>query len=372
VGAILCVLGMALVGNSPNLGVLLGDNENGITPSDHKFGLAIAITFLWVINLSVNAMQGPSRALIADLLPLQEQQFGNAILMATTGLSNVVAYLIGAQVLETDHPYQILFMIGCGFLTICTIPTLIVAKEKVYVPEGVVSRSPLDAFAQIGRTFITMPNVVVRIFIVFFFSWCAYSPFLIYLTIYYGYNVENFNAKDYNHGVQLGFYGLALNAVVSFLYGITQTFYLKHIGIKPTYFITQVIATVCFAAMWILSVDHRLTVAIALVLTAAVAMNFTAFNSIPFALLADAVPNSQMGLYMGVLNSAATLSQVFTNVVAGKGVVAHANENVAWAFCVGAGLSAVASLLVWIVKIPEKSDAPERDLLINKEKNRSR
>jgi len=369
VGAILCVIGMALVGNSANIGVLLGDDDNGLTPSDHKFGLLIAITFLWVINLSVNAMQGPSRALIADLLPLEEQQFGNAILMATTGLSNVVAYLIGAQVLNTKDPYQILFMVGCVFLTIFTIPTLLMAKEKEYIPAGVVSRSPLDAFAQIGKTFISMPNIVVRIFIVFFFSWCAYSPFLIYLTIYFAKNVD---PNDYNRGVQLGFYGLAGNAVVSFLYGITQTFYLKHIGIKPTYFITQVIATICFAAMWILSVEHHLSVASALVLTAAVAVNFTAFNSIPFALLADTVPNSKMGMYMGVLNSAATLSQVFTNVVAGKVVVAHLNENVAWAFCVGAGLSAIAAALVWIVKIPEKSDAPERDLLINQEKKSTR
>ncbi len=48
--------------------------------------ISIAIAFLWVINISVNMMQGPSRAIIADLLPADSQQLGNAILTASTGM----------------------------------------------------------------------------------------------------------------------------------------------------------------------------------------------------------------------------------------------------------------------------------------------
>lgn len=354
-GAILCVIGMFFVGNSASIGIALGDNDAGTHPMDHKFGLIIAIGFLWVINMSVNAMQGPARALIADLLPSDQLQFGNAVLTATTGLSNVIAYLIGAQVLMVDDPYRVLFMIGCVFTSICTIPTLIAAKETQYVPTEVVSRNPAAAFLKIGRSFVTMPNVVVRIFIVFFFSWCAYSPFMIYLTIYFGKNVIT-DPNQYNHGVQIGFYALALNAAVSFFYSVSQTPLLKQIGIKPTYFVSQVIATICFTLMWILSIKGAISIPVALILTALVAINFTAFNSIPFALLADSVASSEMGLYMGVLNSAATVSQVATNMLAGNVIVARENQNVAWALCFGAALSAVASMLVWIIKTPEKME----------------
>jgi len=277
----------------------------------------------------------------------------------------VVAYIVGAQVLTTKDPYQILFMIGCAFLTACTIPTLIVAKEERFVPKEVVSRSPVAAFVLIVKGFATMPNVVLRIFIAFFFCWCAYSPFMIYVTTFYG---DNVYPSDYNHGVQLGFYGMAINAAVSFSYSMIQTPLLGFIGIRPTFFLAQVIGTACLGALWALSWKGLLTVPIALIVTALLAINFAAFNSIPFALLADAVPSAKIGLYMGVLNSASTLAQVFTNVVAGK-LVSAKDENVAWAFCLGAGLSAFASILVWIVKVPteiteDKTDISEKSPLL--------
>jgi len=355
---LLVVLGMFFVGNSVEIGKALGDNEAGELPSDHKFGLGIAIGFLWLINISVNAMQGPARALIADLVPADAQQLGNAVLTATTGLSNVIANVVGAQFLMTSDPYRILFMIGCAFTTICTLPTLFAAKEKQYVPTEPERTGPLDAFAKIGKSFMTMPNVVVRIFVVFFFCWCAYSPFMIYITNYFGYNVENAGNDQelFQRGVQLGMYGLALFAGLSFLYSMIQTPLLKIIGIRPTFFISQVIATVCFGSLWFFSYKNMMTVPLALILTALVAINFTAFNSIPFALLADSVPNSKMGLYMGVLNSAATLSQVATNILAGKVVVEEANQNVAWALCFGAGISAITCVLVWILKQPKPAE----------------
>lgn len=366
-GMILVVVGMFFVGNSVQFGKLLGDNPDGVHPSDHKWGLMIAISCLWLINISVNAMQGPARALIADLVPAESQQLGNAILTATTGLSNVIANVVGAQFLMKPDPYRILFMIGCGFTALCTLPTLFAAKEQQYVRKEGEKTGVVDAFAKIGKSFVTMPSVVVRIFIVFFFSWCAYSPFMIYLTTYYGNNVENAgnDQTKFQHGVQLGMYGLALFAALSFLYSMIQTPLLKIFGVRPTYFLSQVIATACFGALWFLAIKNLITVPLALILTALVAINFTAFNSIPFALLAESVPNSKMGMYMGVLNSAATLSQVVTNILAGKVVVAEMKENVAWALCFGAGISALTSVLVWIIKTPEKSEKlSEREPLI--------
>ena len=111
---------MAMVGNSVQLGQLLGDKPNGETPHDHIYGLTIAVScsflvtlhslslpsplspslslfyisfslehtkvgFLWLINISVNAMQGPARALISDMLPPDQQQLGNAIVTLTSG-----------------------------------------------------------------------------------------------------------------------------------------------------------------------------------------------------------------------------------------------------------------------------------------------
>lgn len=359
-GLIFSIIGMFLVGNSVDIGNALGDKADGSQSGDHVIGLSIAITCLWVINISVNAMQGPARALIADLLPQESQQLGNAILTATLGFSNIIANVVGAQFLTVPDSYRIVFMIGCGFTTLCTLPTLIIAKEPYYEPLENESNSPLKVFAKIGTSFIAMPNVVVRIFIVFFLSWCAYSPFMVYLTLYFGYNVVNSgdDQDKFNHGVQLGMYGLAIFAGISFIYSLVQTPLLKVAGIRPTFFMTQILATVCYGALWFFSYNGSITIAIALVFTGLVGINFTANNSIPFALLADSVPNNKVGLYIGVLNSAATTSQVITNTLAGKVVVANLHDNVAWALALGAGISAGASLFIWILKTPNTSNRP--------------
>ena len=60
-GTIFCAVGMAMLGNSVILGNLLGDDPNGNTPHQHYRALIFAISGLWLMNLCVNIIQGPSR-----------------------------------------------------------------------------------------------------------------------------------------------------------------------------------------------------------------------------------------------------------------------------------------------------------------------
>eukprot|EP01111_Echinosteliopsis_oligospora_P009610 TRINITY_DN2847_c0_g1_i2.p1 TRINITY_DN2847_c0_g1~~TRINITY_DN2847_c0_g1_i2.p1 ORF type:complete len:505 (-),score=110.17 TRINITY_DN2847_c0_g1_i2:36-1550(-) len=372
VGTIFCMIGMAFTGFSVQLGQMLGDTTpppNVVdSPHNHTAGIIIAICSLWIINISVNAMQGPARAIIADLVPSDSQHTANSIVTGVTGLSNIIANVVGAQFLMTDDPYLVLFLIGCGFIVVCVIPTIIVAKEIPYRPlsGSSESKSPIQAFKKIGISFYTMPNVVVRIFIVFFFSWCAYSPFLIFTSNYFAQNVyggSNLNPSSviiFKEGVKMAMYALAGFAGVSFLFSMILPSLIK-ISMRGIYFISQVIATGCFASLWAASVygpihppASSVGITIAFVLTSVVAINFTAFNSIPFALLSESVPSTQVGLYMGVLNSAATVSQVLTNILAGQVIVAKNDDNVAWALCFGACISVVASGSVWILKQPKQ------------------
>lgn len=83
--------GMALLGSSERLGVLLGDKPDGDLVSDHSRGLALAMIGLWIMNLFTNVMQGPCRALINDIVDKDYLQAGNAIASAIMGsfLENV-------------------------------------------------------------------------------------------------------------------------------------------------------------------------------------------------------------------------------------------------------------------------------------------
>lgn len=96
-GTLFCGLGMALIGASVGLGILCGDDDDGTSTSDHVFGLLFAITGLWVMNVFVNAVQGPARAIVADIVAEDKQQDGNAMVSGVMGMAGIVANIIGAS-----------------------------------------------------------------------------------------------------------------------------------------------------------------------------------------------------------------------------------------------------------------------------------
>jgi uncharacterized BrkB/YihY/UPF0761 family membrane protein len=97
------------------------------------------------MNVFGNVAQGPARAIVADIVPEDKQQAGNAMVSGVMGLAAVTANIVGAQFFQTAEPYRYLFskiimcifpilttlqVIGVGFLLLSTIPTLIAGREK--------------------------------------------------------------------------------------------------------------------------------------------------------------------------------------------------------------------------------------------------
>jgi len=70
VGAICCVLGMAMIGGSVDLGYLLGDVRGGTTPRQHTAGIVIAIAGLWFAPYSSSQCTIPIIALSVAVLLL--------------------------------------------------------------------------------------------------------------------------------------------------------------------------------------------------------------------------------------------------------------------------------------------------------------
>jgi solute carrier family 45 protein 1/2/4 len=361
-GALLCAAGMAIIGFSAFIGDAIGDST-GDDVSHHWRALIFAISGLWIMNVAVNIMQGPARALVADVVAAEYQQLGNAMVSCTMGLAAVIGNVVGAQFLGTSEPYVYLFSMGIGLVLASTIPTLIVANETPFVrPEGM-KVNILSVFVKIYQGFRHMPFNMMRVSLVFFFAWCGYSPFMIYITTFFGKNVNNGNPDAdpptvYQDGVKYGMYAQAGLAAVSLVYSFILPYLVKFLGVRPTWFVTQAMQTACFILfLWF----DQLWVAV--LLTCVVGLNFTTFNSVPFALVTNMVATADAGMYMGVLNSAGVVAQTVTNSLASP-ILSWKDQNVAWAIAFGGILAGVASLLVWIVpSVPDqKQDDKERDI----------
>jgi solute carrier family 45 protein 1/2/4 len=362
-GAIACAIGMGLLGTSSILGNLIHDNEFGQHAGDHKVGIVIAITGLWIMNLGVNIVQGPARTLVADLVSQDEQQAGNAMVSLVMGFAAIIANVVGAQFLLSKQPYLWLFTIGVGFILFSCIPTCIAAKEQRYIrAPGETSIGLLGVFIQIWRGFKTMTWDLRKIMLVFFFSWAGYSPFMVSVTNFWGYNVFHGSASNkdaYREGVKMGMYALAAFAGLQTVYSLVMPSIIKVLRIKPTYFITQLISAGCFLAFfW---VDQKWIV---FPLTALVAINFATFNSIPYGLVTSCSNKDDAGLYMGVLNSASVVAQTVTTSIAGA-IVNHQHQDVKWGIAFGGFLAFVGGLLVWILPSPATVvDREEKERLL--------
>lgn len=368
-GALLAVLGMGIIGFSAYFGKWCGDDPDGKSVGDHYRGLIFAIGGLWLMNVAVNVMQGPARALVTDVVDADKQQMGNAMVSNTMGLAAIVANVVGAQFLTTSEPYMYMFSMGMGFVLFSIVPTLLVAGEKPYVRPADEKRvSVLGVFIKIYKGFRTMTFPMFRVVFVFFLCWCGYSPFMIYITTFFGKNVEGGDpdhSKDvYQRGVKYGMYGTAGFALLSLLYSLVLPYLVNSRipGLRFTYFVTQCLQTACFLLfLWF----DQLWVA--LLLTSLVGINFTAFNSIPYALFADLTAGKDAGMYMGVLNSASVVAQTVTNSLASP-IITWQDQNVKYGIAFGGIFAGVAALLVWFLPVKQAEEARKRELSPDKER----
>ena len=320
VGSICCCVGMLLIAFSVDLGNLFGDKADGLHPGDHVAGIVFAILGFWIMNLFVNTIQGPARAIVVDLAPADRQQDGNAMASGVMGMAAILANVIGAPLFTMAAPYRNLFIIGVVAVILSTIPTYIVAKEERYIPPETNGERPkwgsCNAFYKIYYAFRTIPRKMIIIVVVFFFSWCAYSPYMIYITTYFSENIYG-GGDQTDHGVEMGMYGLAIFAVFQWIFSLVLAPFIRCWKVNFVYAITQLLATVCYLAFIFIGKLDTLTqkVAITYLLMALIAINFTTINAVPYGLVRGVVGNKDSGLYMGVLNAASVIAQTFANLL---------------------------------------------------------
>jgi len=210
-----------------------------------------------------------------------------------------------------------------------------------------------------------MPNKMARVALLYFLSWCAYSPFMIYITSYFGSNVYGGDSQskdpnlvaNYEKGVKMGMYGLAIFAACQWMYSLVLPFIVRKFNVKASYFSSQLIATACYVLFLFFN-----SPIVGLILMGALSLNFTTFNSVPFALVASVASKDDAGLYMGVLNSAAVVAQTVTNLIAGL-IISREDENVAWAIAFGGCISLIACVLVFVLPNITKTKEEEPLLL---------
>lgn len=186
IGSLMISVAVILIGFSADIGYIIGDAEedcssNKGTRTTRTRAAIVFIVGFWLLDLANNTVQGPARALLADLSGPDQRNSANAIFCSWMAVGNILGFSAGASgnwhrwfpflmsraCCEACGNLKAAFLVAVVFLTLCTLVTLYFAKEvplTVNQPHRLSDSAPLlDDTRQNGldhsKSKPDMPNI---------------------------------------------------------------------------------------------------------------------------------------------------------------------------------------------------------------------
>ena len=165
---------------------------------------------------------------------------------------------------------------------------------------GVEKRNHSNGFYEACRSIVLMPNTMRQLAVVHFFSWFALFTMWIYTTpavTAHFYGSSDTRSVAYNEGANwVGLLFAAYNGF-SILAALVIPTLVRLLGLKRTHQINLMLGALGFASFLLLESPGPLMLSML-----GIGFAWASILSLPYAILSDAVPAEQMGIYMGVFN----------------------------------------------------------------------
>ena len=328
--------------------------------------LWMAAGLLWILDASVNISMEPFRAFVGDLLPPEQRKGGFATQSLFIGLGAVLSsslpwlltqvFGIGGDAMgpggRIPLGVHISFYVGAAVFfgavlyTVITTPEHPPADPAAFAAENAATAGVGRAFSEIFAGLKSMPVVMRRLAVVQFFTWFA----LFCLWIYFSPAIARSlfggepGSPAYQRGIEWGGVCFATYNGVAFVFA----FFLIPLARR---FSALALHRACLmaAALGLLSVGFWKDPQWLLLSMVGVGIGWASILSMPYALLANAIPAHRMGFYMGVFNFFIVLPQIVAATALGF-VVAHAFDGQS-IYAVGLGgvsLIIAATALSWV------------------------
>lgn len=334
----------------------------------------IGAGMLMIMDASFNISMEPFRALVADKLPDEQRTRGFSVQTTLIGIGAVVgswityvlAEWLGVSKVAEDGsvPFNVIlsFYIGAAVLVGAIIWTVVTTKE--YSPKqlkeyGVSPESDdlieKDAgFMQIFKDFAAMPKTMKQLGLVQFFSWLALFGMWVFTTPaiaqhVYGLAPNDTSSTLYNDaanwvGVLFGVY----NGVAA-IFAISLPWIASKIGRKNTHAFSLTVGAVGLISIYFIKDPIMLIVPML-----AIGVAWASILSMPYAILAGALPAAKYGIYMGLFNFFITLPQIVNGVFGGP-IIKRLFESQAVYALIIAGVSLLIAA-VSVIFVEDKLD----------------
>jgi len=329
----------------------------------------MAAGLLWVLDASVNVTMEPFRAFVGDMLPQQQRKTGFAMQSLLIGLgavlSSALPYVLtnwfGVTGTSGRGPIprtvQLAFYIGSGVFFVAVLYTIATTRE--YPPEDVAAFQKLkaesaglgNAFREIFGGIGSMPKAMQQLAIVQFFTWFALFCMWIYFVPAVAAKVFGGapGSAEYQSGNEWGGLCFSVYNATAFVFAFVLLAMVQKLSARSIHRL----CLLCGGAGLLLAVIlHQKYLLLGSMVLVGIA--WASILSMPYAMLANAIPAQRMGFYMGVFNFFIVIPQILASLGLGRLMKSVLGDNPMNAVLLGGISMVVAALCVGLV--PKEAD----------------
>ncbi|MDQ1813981.1 MFS transporter [Massilia sp. CCM 9210] len=313
------------------LGAFLATVAMFLMPNSTSLWMAVFV--LWMMDASINVSMEPFRAFVGDKLHPTQQTSGFAMQTFFIGCGSVIASLLPTMFTEWFNvsnvpvnggiPDTVRYSFYVGGLAFMGAVSWTVITTRETPPEDIKAfradvekrKGTLHALREILGGFTTMPRTMVQLASVSFFSWLALFTMWVNTTPAVAENVFGtldaqspaFQSAGNWVGVMFAVYN-GVSAIAAFILPAIA----RRTNRKMTHLACLVIGGISLASIFFITQKEML-----LIPMIGVGIAWASILTVPYAILAGALPAERMGFYMGVFNFFVVIPQIIGGVILG-------------------------------------------------------
>ncbi len=338
--------------------------------------LWMAAGMLWILDASINVSMEPFRAFVADQLPEEQRGTGFAMQSFFIGVGAVVAGMLPYILRNWFHVssdtgdgnliplnVKLSFYIGAAAFFGAVLYTILTARE--YPPEDLAAfrqkqarSAGLRAFAdEIFSAMAAMPGTMKQLALVQFFTWlglfCMWLHFSNAVPVVFGSNDPQ--SELFKRGAEWAGVCYSVKDAVTFLAAFGLMAAARTMDRRRLHGICLALGGIGLLAVGFIHGEEQKWLLVGALALGGVA--WASILSMPYAILAGALPPERMGVYMGIFNFFIVVPEILAALTFGPLVKHLLHGNLVHAVMAGGVCLLIAAALAQFVKLPRAKSA---------------
>jgi maltose/moltooligosaccharide transporter len=297
-------------------------------------GLWMAAGLLWVMDASINISMEPFRAFVADLLPPEQRTRGFAMQAFFIGLGAVIASMLpwllnnvlpvsgGGATAGTTIPLAVTLAFYAGAFAFLAAVLWTIFTTTEYPPDDMETFTRMKAekagiaaaASEIFRDMMAMPQTMRRLAWVQIFTWLGLFCMWLYFGVAVARNIFGGTpgTQAYEQGIAWGGNCFAMYSAVCFAFSFALPVVAERLGRRLTHGLCLLTGAVGLVSVAFISNKYLLLVSMV-----GVGVAWASVLSMPYSILAGALPPGKTGIYMGIFNFFIVIPEILAALVFG-------------------------------------------------------